>query len=145
MQGSKLSRWVGLSWVVAALAGCYETPDMTLEGNIEVRGQELGEWSLDPGICAGGFYRGVDVSSADGERCVRFVDHPDEGPQVIAFIPGTLDGFVFTEDDCDTFYVKLTRTVDQHDTLYNHGGIIDVECASEAGEISGRVEFDGCW
>ncbi len=129
----------------AASVSCYDAPPMSLEGNITVRGEELGEWTLDPGICAGGFYKGIDVSSMDGERCVRFVDDPDVGPAIIAFIPGTLDGFVFTEDDCDTFYVRLDRTVDQNDSLYNHGGEINISCASEAGFIEGHVEFDGCW
>ena len=127
------------------ITGCYDPPAMSLEGNVTVRGEQLGQWTLDPGICVGGLYTGVDLSSADGERCIRFIDDPDEGPVVMAFIPGTLDGFVFTEDDCDTFYVRLDRTVDQQDRLYNHGGEIELSCATEAGTIEGRVEFDGCW
>lgn len=126
--------------------GCYQAPPMSVEGNIDVRGELLGgEWSLDPGICAGGFYKGIDVSSADGSRCVRFVEHPEDGPQIHAFVPGTDEGFVFTEDDCDTFYVRLDRTVDQDGNLYNHGGEIELECASEVGTVVGHVEFDGCW
>lgn len=128
-----------------AASGCYQAPPMTLEGNLSVRGEELGEWKLDPGICAGGFFKGIDVSSHDGERCVRFVDDAELGPHVVAFIPGTLDGFVFTEDDCETFYVRLDRVVDQQDQLYNHGGEIELRCVTEAGTIEGHVEFDGCW
>lgn len=139
---------LGFGLIVAGagiLAGCYEPPPMRINGNLSVRGEELGNWELDPGICAGGFYKGIDVSSGDGERCVRFIDDPELGPIVVAFIPGTLDGFVFSEDDCDTFYVRLDRTVDQQDRLYNHGGEIELSCATEDGFIEGRVEFDGCW
>jgi hypothetical protein len=118
---------------------------MRVEGNITVRGEQLGSWDLDPGICVGGFYTGIDISSADGERCVRFIDDPELGPIVVAFIPGTLDGFVFNEDNCETFYVRLDRTVDQQDRLYNHGGEIEISCATDDGVIEGRVQFDGCW
>ena len=141
--------WIGLGFVIAsastALSGCYEPPPMTVEGNLSVQGEELGTWNLDPGICIGGFSQEIDVSSHDGERCVRFVDDEELGPTIVAFIPGTLDGFVFTEDDCEEFYVRLDRTVDQKGLLYNHGGEMVVDCTSENGTISGRVKFDGCW
>jgi|GEM_PF-2321597 len=131
--------------ITLGATGCYEAPPMSVEGNLSVRGEELGQWDLDPGICAGGFYDGIDVSSHDGERCIRFVNDAELGPVVVAFVPGTLDGYVFTEDDCDTFSVRLDRTVDQRDNLYNHGGEIELDCAGEHGMIEGRVEFDGCW
>lgn len=138
--------WIGLGFVIAsASTGCYETPPMTVEGNLSVQGQELGTWELDPGICIGGFTQEIDVSSHDGERCVRFVDDAELGPTIVAFVPGTLDGFVFTEDDCEEFYVRLDRTVDQKGLLYNHGGEMVLDCTSENGTISGRVKFDGCW
>ncbi|MBV1862698.1 MAG: hypothetical protein KUG77_30025 [Nannocystaceae bacterium] len=138
--------WIGLGFViVSASTGCYETPPMSLEGNLSVRGQELGTWDLDPGICVGGFGQEIDVSSHDGERCVRFVDDAERGPSIIAFVPGTLDGFVFTEADCDEFYVRLDRTVDQRGLLYDHGGEMALDCTTENGTISGRVQFDGCW
>ena len=138
---------LGLGLVgMSAMAACYEAPPMSLEGNITVRGEELGEWNLDPGICAGGFYyKGVDVSSLDGERCMRFIDDPELGPSIVVFEPGTLDGHLFTESDCDTFYVRLDRVVDQQDRLYNHGGEIELSCATEDGFVEGHVEFDGCW
>ena len=130
---------------VGLLGGCYEAPPMTIEGNLSVSGERLGEWTLDPGICAGGFYKGVDVSSRDGQQCVRFIDDPEIGPHIFAFIPGEFEGVVFTEDQCEEFYVRLDRTVDQDGFVYNHGGVIDVECSTEDGTVSGRVEFDGCW
>ena len=140
------SGWIGLGLVVAcASSGCYEAPPMSVEGNLSVQGEELGAWELDPGICIGGFSQEIDVSSHDGERCVRFVDDDELGPTIVAFIPGTLDGFVFTEEDCEEFYVRLDRTVDQKGLLYNHGGEMVLNCASENGTISGRVQFDGCW
>lgn len=129
----------------STIGGCYQAPDMKVEGNVSVRGEQLGEWQLDPGICASGFYEGIDISSEDGERCIRFVNDPELGPTVVAFIPGTLDGFVFTEDDCETFYARLDRTVDQQDYIYSHGGELKIACSSEHGTIEGHVEFDGCW
>ncbi|MBV1858613.1 MAG: hypothetical protein KUG77_09400 [Nannocystaceae bacterium] len=112
---------------------------MTVEGNLSAQGEELGSWDLDPGICIGGFRQEIDVSSHDGERCVRFVDDAELGPIIVAFIPGTLDGFVFTEDDCEEFYVRLDRTVDHKGLLYNHGDEMVLDRTSENGTISGRV------
>ena len=109
---------LGFGLIVAGasiLAGCYEPPPMRVEGNLSVRGEELGNWELDPGICAGGFYKGIDVSSADGERCVRFIDDPELGPIVVAFIPGTLDGFVAAPEERPRLFsaqfLKPTRYV----------------------------------
>lgn len=138
-------RMLGSLLVIAAATGCYQAPSMSVEGNLEVNSERVGDWSLNPGICIGGYNGSIDVSSHDGEHCVRFVDDPERGPSVIAVAPDTLEEIAFTEADCDQFYVRRTRTLDQGGSLYNHGGVIDVDCQTSEGSIQGVVQFDGCW
>lgn len=146
--GAGRSRW--LSGVLASLvvAGCYSQPPMEVEGNLSVRGGDLGDWELDPGVCLTGEpigFVGVDLSSHEGDRCVRFMDDPFEGPVVIAYIPGTTDGREFLPRDCNEFDITIERTKDQYGAIYNVGGSMTLDCATEAGAIVGELVFDGCW
>lgn len=143
--GSKRSLGVLASIV---LAGCYSQPPMEVEGNLTVRGAELGEWQLDPGVCLTGEpvgFEGVDLSSHEGDRCVRFMDDPFQGPVVVAYIPNTTDGREFLPSECNEFHVRLERTKDQSGAIYNVGGTMTLDCENEAGSISGELVFDGCW
>lgn len=142
------SRWVSGVLASLVIAACYSPPPMQVEGNLEVRGAELGHWYLDPGICLTGEpdgFEGVDLSSSAGDHCVRFIDDPDEGPLVVAYIPGTTEGRKFAPDDCSKFHVYLERTKDQDDVIYNVGGNMTIDCESEDGTIAGELVFDGCW
>jgi hypothetical protein len=130
------------------VVGCYTAPPMGVEGDIQSRGGDLGDWDLHPAICLTGEpvgFEGIDLSSEDGQHCVRFVDDPFQGPTVVGYIPGTDQGREFLPRDCNEFFVRIERTKDQTGAIYNVGGVMTIDCQTDDGSLVGDLAFDGCW
>lgn len=137
------------SLAVLALVACV-SGDTGLAGELSVRSDGDGAWTIAPDDCASGerqAFFGVDlIEGGDGERAVRIVLDPIDGYHLLMNVPGQDFALVLAEDDpCERFDLHVERTHTRVNNIWEVRGHALVTCRLPGLEVDADLSFSACW
>ena len=152
--GNWRGRPLGLAMLALAVQGCslhgLEAAvgvSTSIEGEIVIRGSEIGELTLRPQSCLSGdrgTFRGVDLPVPP--FILRVAAEPIEGLAVALIDADTGERRgIFRRPDCRTLRGDVQRTGWQINHVDDVTGFVEVDCKSREGvQILGSIAFAHC-
>lgn len=136
------------AFAALVLVSCV-SGDTGLDGQLSVRSDADGEWSVAPDDCASGErqgFFGVDlVEDDDGGRAVRIVLDPIDGYHLLMNVPGKDYALVLSEaDPCARFDLHVERTNTRINNIWEVRGHALVTCNLPGLEVDADLQF-ACW
>lgn len=119
-------------------------------GEIDVRTDLYGDWTMAPNDCYSGerqLFFGADLlEDGDDADLVRIVLDPLEGYSLALNVPGEDLAFVLREDDgCERFDLRVERGNTRVNNIWEVQGHVRVTCRFPDLELVADVEFSGCF
>lgn len=132
------------------LLACVDGGDDEPRGELRVRTEAYGDWTMSPDACFSGErqqFFGVDLSQdGDVADAMRVVLDPIDGYSLLMNIPGEELAIVLGErDGCEVFDLHVERSNTRVNDIWGVFGRARVTCRRPDVEVDADITFEACY